>query len=141
MKTCTKCKRLLPLSMYYFDKTSNSFKSRCKECTRLQIRSWRSKNKSRYYAITRRDKLIARAKKQDIPFSLTLDEVQSMCDTKKCGYCKRSDQLITFDRIMPELGYTYSNCFMACFFCNSLRSNKLTHQQMLQLAPILEKIL
>lgn len=97
---------------------------------------------SKAWSNRKRSHLKRRAANKDLPFDLTISNVQDLYTAKICGYCRRPkpEVVISFDRMVPELGYVFSNAFMCCSDCNTLRSNKLTHEEMLEIGKVLRRI-
>lgn len=136
--TCGICNVLKPVTEFYsvMLPTGPSYRTECKQC----------RNVKRYAAeCADRDadpkgmwsKIVLyqskhRAQKGGYLHTLTENELQSLCrDT--CSYCDKilkynqrrgamSDSA-SIDRIIPAQGYTFKNTVVACFRCNSLKSN------------------
>jgi hypothetical protein len=53
-KQCSKCKQLLPISEFYWDKNGNVWYSLCKKCHRVYCYAWNAANKERLKEINTR---------------------------------------------------------------------------------------
>jgi hypothetical protein len=64
-----------------------------------------------------------RAKRDEIPFSLTFDECEKLVRGKcvYCGYEPSDGYLLGIDRLFSEQDYTYDNCVTCCEMCNFLK--------------------
>ncbi len=79
--------------------------------------------------------LKARAKKRDIEVTLTYDEFVSVRSSGKCTYCDRdlpTDSIgHCIDRKDNATGYTVENSVPCCGDCNKVKSDVLTHEEMI----------
>ena len=62
------------------------------------------------------------AKKRKIPFLLSQKEYRDIFKVSTCHYCQ-DDNFLSVDRIDNTKPYNSKNCVVACFSCNSLKSN------------------
>lgn len=79
-----------------------------------------------------RQKAKERAKKQGVPFGLTLEETRRIVEPMVCECCGRrlavSDRVHTeespsLDRFDPSRGYTKENVAVLCYRCNYLKAD------------------
>jgi len=78
--------------------------------------------------------LKARAKRRGIQVKLTLEEFLKIREQLRCTYCHEElPQQIghCLDRKDSELGYIASNVTVCCTSCNKVKSDVLTHEEML----------
>ena len=144
MKRCTTCKRLLEADFYRLWRPSTTLRSRCKRCfmgetnernrTALKIKFSGAWFRRKYY------KLKDKAKKRRIAFMLTINEFRSIRIQEACIYCGVKDATFTIDRKNNDLSYVPSNCVLACWRCNMLKSNLFSYEEMLLLGLTLRKI-
>ena len=72
------------------------------------------------------------AKVRNISFELEFEEYETLA-LKPCFYCKKSLGVTTgsgLDRVDNSLGYILSNLVPCCTFCNLLKGNRLTFEEM-----------
>lgn len=116
----------------------------CKPCVKARnkdrLRDRRNTYGSHAWSYEKWRKLRARALRKNLPFDLTVHDVSNLYSIKTCGYCLRQGQVMSFDRMIPEDGYTISNAFMACFECNAFRGDKFTHSEMRLIATSLIEV-
>lgn len=141
---CKGCGKDKPGSEFYVYEYHGN-RSTCKQCVnerqkRLRQQSGAAERLGNAWCYEKRRKLRLRAKNKGLPFDLTTEDIKRLYSVNICGYCLRDDQVISFDRVIPENGYTMANAFMACFDCNYLRNNKFTHEEMRQIGEILRVI-
>ena len=78
-----------------------------------------------------------KAKARKISFSLNLEDFSHIFEPKKCFYCgKNKNVLFTIDRKNNNKEYIKSNCVLACWKCNSLKSDYTSQH----IKPILLRI-
>jgi len=95
--------------------------------------------------------LVDSAKQRNIKFSITKEDFINWYNNqeKRCYYCKRilesikQDSLghnnrLTIDRKDNNRGYELDNIVLACFRCNSTKSNYFTEQEMLTIGQIIK---
>ena len=49
---------------------------------------------------------------------------------RKCTYCGIEEVVMTIDRMDNTIGYTDSNCCIACMFCNGWKSDQFSAEEM-----------
>ncbi len=102
-------------------------------------------SRARANAGRRRAKWDASSKHAPLPWVLTLDEWSAVA-VSPCVYCGRrpngTETGSWCDRKDndPGIGYTPGNVVPCCGFCNMLRGNRLTHDEMRILGPGLRQI-
>jgi len=83
----------------------------------------------------------ASAKQRGIPFELTHEQFQAVCD-KPCFYCgyqiKRFGHGI--DRVDSKAGYTPNNIVSSCAECNWAKNAKFTFEEMIELGKTIREI-
>jgi 5-methylcytosine-specific restriction endonuclease McrA len=83
---------------------------------------------------------VAFDKKRGFECTLTRDFIKNIILTGSCLYCGEKDHLkLGVDRINPSLGHTIENSLTACSFCNRIRSNFFTVDQMKEIGEIIKK--
>lgn len=97
--------------------------------------SRRRKLESRYGKL----KSSARCKKREI--NITFEEYKELVENKYCSYCEGNLPQCGggLDRIDNSKGYTKDNVTPCCTACNTIRGNKLTHEQMLKISYFLKE--
>ena len=153
-KRCPACGENKPTSEYYDRGGSRKgqLSSECKACWGVRTKkAWLTRvadvnkaNYSRYLNAKRR------ARKKNIPFTLTFDQIvwPSHCPvlgveldytlgTKGSGVCKNSPSL---DRIIPSLGYVPGNVVVVCSFVNTVK-NCATVDQLKKVAAFYEQLI
>lgn len=151
-KTCSKCKRKLPLEM--FNKSNGVFICYCRKCQTSIAREWRLKNfdrvrrREKSYKNSNRDRIRLHQKKymkewvarlnsrfacwkkraqmREIPFDLTLEQLESMpmvCHYTGNALALESNQwnTISLDRLDSSKGYTINNVVYCCSFVNLMK--------------------
>lgn len=76
------------------------------------------------------------AKKRGILFDLPMEIVVSYDSDMHCSYCMRIGKM-QMDRRDPSLGYVLGNVFPVCGPCNRVKSNCVTHDEMLRIVKML----
>jgi len=95
---------------------------RCLKC----VTSLRNKKRNIQHAIlfsnswySKRFHLIkCRAKKRNLSFSLTIEDLKKITKDKKCFYCDETEGMFHIDRVDNRDGYEFNNCVFACYKCN-----------------------
>jgi 5-methylcytosine-specific restriction endonuclease McrA len=98
-------------------------------------------------------RLIRSARVRDITVQLTYEQFVEFTSERSCHYCKDSIEWFRYslfkgngqyahhiDRKNNELGYSPENCVVCCSFCNRLKGDRLTYEEMLLLGPTLSII-
>jgi hypothetical protein len=128
VKDCTLCLISKPIEDFYPVRTRNTYTSRCKKCLdaitgKRVARQQRIKGtyENRTYSYRKaRNRAIGRG----VSFDLTRTERELILSAGNCYYC---DEVIhnspkSIDRVNSDLGYTVSNCVMACLKCNIIKN-------------------
>lgn len=81
-----------------------------------------------------------RAKKRNLEWNLTLEEYKSLLIPNMCHYCEAPVSVygVGLDRLDNEKGYVWGNVEPCCAGCNKLKSDLLTHSEMLWVVDILK---
>jgi hypothetical protein len=141
MKQCSVCKQKKPHSEFYScPQNKDGFRYECKICGNkknlLQIEQKMTTKKGHLSAIV--DKRKREAKKRGIPFSVTLDYLESIA-TDTCpvfgiklswGVRKgaSSSNSPSLDKIKPELGYVEGNVAWISYKANTMKSDATLHE-------------
>jgi len=82
----------------------------------------------------------SRAKRKDISWSITMGEYIEILSNNSCFYCDGvlNETGIALDRMDNNKGYMTTNVVACCNVCNSLKSDKLTHTEMILVAGMLK---
>ncbi len=95
----------------------------------------------------------SKAKIRGIPCGLTYEEFLLFTAQKFCHYCDsvlywaphQSARYLVFrsnlDRKDNALGYSVANCVACCPLCNRIKSDVLSYDEMMELRPILQRIM
>ena len=161
MKICTKCKRELPLEMFYPNKRAKDGHDwYCQECSKLRTKIYFKNNKEMvlrksqaHHQLHREERLKyakehnqtitgkylawrQRAKRHGHAFELTLEYVEKM--PLICHYtgvpltCNHNSQYtVSLDRLDSSKEYTKDNVVFCCAFIN-LMKNTLPYDQFIQ---------
>lgn len=153
-KYCSKCGELKLISEFYLRKDTNKPYSACKTCHQKH----KQNNKSKYeWYLKNRDRVIStnkvkrknnpkanmlatakhRAKKNDLPFSITVDDfdIPEYCPILKIklevndGIALNNSP--SLDKIIPELGYVVGNIQVISKLANSMKTNASVEELML----------
>lgn len=142
---CDKCTRT---------KESDDFKSgnlqlkpNCRDCYNFRRREKRSETLEYHLKYTL-SALKSKAKTKNIPFNISLDMLIDIYNLQsgKCFYTDRhlgisctkgrpTDDSLSVDKIVPELGYTYGNIVICCWKSNRIKSN-LTLEELQEWMPL-----
>ncbi len=139
-KTCKKCDRAKPLEMFW--KQAKGKQGRRPNC--IECESNLSEDRHRKYLL---DKAKNRAKKKNLPFSLTYKdfELPTHCPLlgkqlrRNVGGRNQWDFSPTLDRIDPELGYVPGNVWVVSSLANQIMSDA-TPETVLRVACIYYKV-
>ena len=150
-KHCGTCSQILPISCFYQKGHNNAYTdvaSRyCRSCSREAARRSSRKHKSSNVANYKKNpakklwmNIKGRAKKNQIPFNLTVDDIiiPAMCPVLHIPIIpfSDSDNSPSIDRLIPELGYTKGNITVISNRANRIKSDatleelKLVHSWM-----------
>jgi hypothetical protein len=77
------------------------------------------------------------AKSRNHSFELTLEEFTSFWQIP-CSYCGGEISTIGIDRIDSSVGYVFTNCRTACWFCNSMKLDHTIEEWQDQMYRILK---
>jgi hypothetical protein len=141
MKTCTKCKKSLPLDKFYLKaKGSETRQSRCKLCARVTSQAWMASPKGRAVSkawreanpMTTEEKLFQaakrRAKRDNLPCTISISDIKipeycpvlgvKLIAGNKKGPLPNAPSL---DKIDPTLGYVPGNIQVISHKANSMK--------------------
>lgn len=137
-RTCIKCGILKHFSDYYKSRpVGGTSKYICKMCHRAQIKGY-EKDPDKYAHHYRKWRnLKASAQKRGLSFDLTVEDYWDVRTGGVCHYCGSEEEALTIDRKDNSLGYDKENIVGACWDCNSLKSDKLDYQEMLDIRDML----
>jgi hypothetical protein len=150
MRTCTKCDT--PKKENHFYKRKNGLSYMCKDCYTVYRLEHPVKYKESYKKSNLKakgtlkfkfQKLKSSAKQRGIIMTLTIEQLETL-NKNDCYYCqnKLGEKVISgsgLDRLDHSLGYTIDNCVACCRFCNTIKMNLLTPEEMKKVATLLIK--
>jgi hypothetical protein len=123
MKKCSKCGIEKDLSCFY--KKGKYLRSECNDCQKIYKYESKLNNPNKFLCKDAKH----RAKKKNIPFDITADDViiPEVCPILGIPL-KAGDKIVcntspTIDRIKPELGYVKGNIQVLSYRANMLKSN------------------
>jgi len=143
MKACSKCKKTQELAAFHFNKgRKDGLSPHCRECCReYQIkhrerhttRQREQRKHEKYYKDRRAENSIKSAKRRALRFNVPFDLDQHLDELRErlaVGKCEITGILLSFeggrtfdspslDRIVPELGYVYTNVRWVCDIINT----------------------
>jgi 5-methylcytosine-specific restriction endonuclease McrA len=90
--------------------------------------------------------------KRGLTVMLTYEEFLEFTQIAECHYCGstilwtdhnqgRGNARTNLDRKNNALGYSKENCVVACIVCNRIKNNYLSYEDMMELSPVLRRIL
>ena len=150
-KTCTLCKRELPLSAFGKHRImKDGLSCWCKECSRERQRKHSRTPQGIYTNIKSRQKYYKTHRDPSTKsFKITKEEFIKWYNTqeKECVYCGIKEEEIgtssdyfndkgrrlTVDCKDNAQGYVLGNLVLACHKCNFIKSNIFTHEEMLEI--------
>jgi len=144
MKRCSLCGKELLLSEFSkHNQTKDKLSLWCKKCSNAKARVFRSTPSGVYTQIKGRNKFY-----QGKPFEITRDEFINWYENtpKKCVYCGLSEEdlpniddsynnkslRMSIDAIDNDTGYVLGNIVLCCNRCNSIKSDLLSFDEMLE---------
>jgi len=140
---CSKCGKVKPLSEFGMANSTkkDGYNSWCKQCVRDAGKAFRKTASGFYSQIKGRNKFY-----DDHPFNISRDEFIEWYENthKKCVYCDCPEKIsvpffkqyrnqadkLTVDCVDNDVGYAKGNIELACFYCNSVKSNILSFDEM-----------
>ena len=136
MKTCSKCKKELPLSCFTkHSKNKDGLQGSCRECNNKSSKEWNAKNKDSLIL----KRLKERSVQKGLDFNLTVEDIKVPEKCPVFGFdLQRNHKIPMFnspsvDRIDPEKGYTKENIQVISQLANAMKQNA-TPEQLLQFA-------
>lgn len=137
--TCLECKKDIRVrNDGLHDKTAC-----CSKC----MGKWRKENfEKRYIDALPKDirykyihfKCNAKRKNRIIPFELTKEECEKMCESN-CFYCN-CKRCLGIDRVDNNKGYTVQNCVPCCGICNTMKMDMTKESFIIKISQILNNI-
>lgn len=134
---CSKCGEIKPIDEFQVNRRNSIGEytfSYCNNCRKRQNYTNLNSNIEKYLK-NNFNKLKKRAEKNSIPFNLTFEYVMELYNIQngKCFYSEKEmtwgvdkglqTSVISFDKIVPEIGYTIGNIVLCQFRFNSIKSN------------------
>ena len=136
MKTCSKCKKELPLSCFTkHSKNKDGLQGSCRECNNKSSKEWNANNKDSLIL----KRLKERSVQKGLDFNLTVEDIKVPEKCPVFGFdLQRNHKIPMFnspsvDRIDPEKGYTKENIQVISQLANAMKQNA-TPEQLLQFA-------
>jgi 5-methylcytosine-specific restriction endonuclease McrA len=121
-------------------------RSRCKVCHNIRVRSWQSRNADRLWKNRRSNRsrynhLRFEARRRGVRCELTYEDFVA-ARKGSCTYCSGPLPATGggLDRKDNADGYKTSNVVPCCARCNTIKSDALTYEEMLQVGEVLKKI-
>ncbi len=145
MKICKVCKKELPEDSFYLNRGKYRLHT-CKYCLSKRATAYTIRKRkirfSRAWYRRRFERFKRRAKDRGIKFELTFEEFCHLRAYKdeKCFYCGITNGPFSVDRLDNTKGYSVSNCVVACFRCNKIKSSEFVAEEMKILGRALRKI-
>ena len=144
MKICKICKKELPEKSFYLNRGySLHICKRCLSKREADRTSQKRKIKfSRAWFSRRFFRLKHNAKDRNKKFKLTFEEFCRIRTYKneECFYCGTTHGPFSIERLDNAKGYSVSNCAVACWRCNKMKSKDFTMEEMKILGMALRKI-
>lgn len=144
-KQCKSCQQKYPCSSEYFDQYTRKqyeFYNDCRLCREQRLiidRERRAKYREEHFEEVIFKEYIQSAKKRDLPFELSQDQVVDLIFSP-CYYCgERVDPRVGIDRIDSSQGYILENTVSACSMCNYAKQSLTQDQFFLMCLKIVQK--
>lgn len=142
-KICINCKQVLPIKNFYSSvlrrkKIYSNYSSRCKQCSAQYYKNWISTSCQRRATVLL-NTAKSHSKRKNTPFFITVDDIINQYEIQngKCYYSGRELSYVTndknimsIDRINPELGYTKNNIVLCCWRVNKMKAGYTTQDFM-----------
>jgi len=150
-KTCTKCGRSLPLTEFHKHKiTKDGLSHVCKDCSRERLRAFSKTASGIYTAMKSRQKFYKKNQPWRFkPVIISRDAFVKWFESQpqKCHYCglkleelskvndfyNNKSSRMSVDVVNNDLGYVAGNLVICCHRCNGIKSDFLTHDEMLEI--------
>lgn len=150
-KVCSKCKKEKPFSEFSeTPKAKSGYSSHCFQCRREYSAKFRVTPTGFYSQVKGRNKFY-----NDHPFTISREDFVGWYNSqeKKCAYCDCPEDIsilffrqyrsqgkrLSIDCKDNDLGYVKENLALACYFCNSLKSNFFSYEEMRKIGQELIK--
>ena len=144
MKICKICKKEFPIESFYLNRGYRLHT--CKFCiTKREVARTLRKRKIRFsrdWFSRKFYRLRRHAKDRNKKFELTFEEFCRIRTYKneRCLYCETIHGPFSIERVDNTKGYSTSNCAVACWRCNKMKSKDYTTKEMHILGAALRKI-
>jgi len=141
MKICKVCRKELPENSFYFSGLGKRWRGNiCKKCSNKKTLQRRKIKFSRAWFRVKWCGLKRGAKDRNRKFELTFEEFCRIRKNEKCFYCGTTHSPFSIERLDNARGYSISNCVVACWRCNKMKSKDYTAEEMKILGKALRKI-
>lgn len=138
-KTCSSCKQEKEHSEFYnCSITKDGLGSSCKLCSNDYTKKQYHNPKNRAVSLCAIYKRVDF--KKGIISDLTSEFIEQEIICKPCYYCGDIKSKIGCDRIDNDIGHLKNNVVPCCYICNSVKSDKFSEKEMLELGRIISKI-
>jgi hypothetical protein len=131
MKTCSKCKKELPLSSFTkHSKNKDGLQGSCRECNNKLSKEWNAKNKDSLIL----KRLKERSIQKGLDFDLTVADIDVPLKCPVFGFdLHRNHKVPLFnspsvDRVDPTKGYTKDNIQIISQLANAMKQNASPEQ-------------
>lgn len=131
MKTCSKCKEVLPFASFTkHSKNKDGLQGSCRECNKKSSKEWNANNKDSLIL----KRLKERAIQKELDFNLTLDDINVPANCPVFGFALQRNHKIplfnspSVDRIDPTKGYTKDNIQVISQLANAMKQNATPDQ-------------
>ena len=109
------------------------------------IEARKKKYEQYHYNTNRRYKALlntTKHKRKHLINELTFHQYESLVRENKCHYCSNPLPLAGYglDRKDSAKGYNLENCVPCCKDCNSIKSNKITYTEMIEVVALLKRL-
>lgn len=142
-RTCRECGDLLVVGENWVYGNSINRQYLCIPCHNTEVRDWQRENPDKVAekgrsSKTRLSNIRSKANVKGLAFDLTLDVYEKLI-SQPCVYCNRPLESTGtgLDQIIAGGGYTVTNVAPCCKYCNGLKSNLYTFEQMKIICPML----
>lgn len=145
IKICKRCKESWPIEdfrQYIDNRGYGPYRFHvCRDCERIKNRDrnkkYQNTDRSRYRVLKQNSKI--RGFKDPLSFE---EYCLVFKNGKICSYCQNPLPVVGsgIDRMDNSIGSVFKNCIPCCTFCNKIKSNCLTHEEMKAVAETLRKI-
>jgi len=117
---------------------NKAWQERHREKVRKDVHTYARSFKGRFVTC-----VCAKARKRNIPVTLTLEQYVELVRRNHCAYCGGDlpPAGSGLDRKNSSLGYTFENCVACCRACNEIRGHdNITYPEMVEVAKFLRSL-